>query len=221
MLLAVDTIREKTVEKFEAPIAKQAIDTFYQDILIYDESYKDTIKVPFSLLGNTMRYAREDFNNLLENELIEKYLPEKSFFVKLARKQEVRFLKSNENIITFFLGKVTWLVFITLPIFALFMKLLYIRRDFYYVEHLIFSFHMHTLLFLWAIIIILLDDFLHEGLEAASLLLVTAYIVMSMKFFYQQGWWKTIFKFCIANFAYWIIIILGIIITGFLSFLLF
>lgn len=221
ILLASDTIREQTAEKFKSPIAKQAIDTFYQNILIYDESYQDTIKFPFTFAGKQMRFSREDYNQLSDNELIEKYFPDQNFFIKLMRKQEIRFLKSDENIIAFLLDKITWLVFIMLPMFALALKLLYIRRDFYYVEHLIFSIHIHTLLFLWAILIVWADDFLPEVMEATSMLFLPIYITVAMRRFYQQNWWKTIIKFLLANFSYWIILMLGVIVTGLISVLLF
>lgn len=221
MLLAADTIREQTAEKFEMPIAKQAIDSFYQNILVYDKNYTDTIKMPFTFAGKQMSFARTDYNQLSDNELIEKYFPNQSLFVRLMRKQEIRLLKSNENIITFLLDKITWLVFIMLPMFALILKLLYFRRDFYYVEHLIFSVHVHTFLFIWAILIVWVDDFLPEAIEATSTLLLPVYIVIAMRRFYQQSWWKTIAKFLLANFGYWLILMLGTIITGFISVLLF
>jgi len=221
MLLAADTIREQTAEKFEVPVAKQAIDTFYQNILIYDKNYRDTIKFPFTFAGKQMQFAREDYNQLSDNELIEKYFPDQIFFVKLIRKQEIRFLKSDENVIAFLLDKITWLVFIMLPMFAFVLKLLYVRRDFYYVEHLIFSIHVHTLIFLWAILIVWLDDFLLEALEAISMLILPVYITIAMRRFYQQSWWKTIIKFLLAHISYWIILTLGVVITGFISVLLF
>ncbi|MEM8526090.1 MAG: DUF3667 domain-containing protein [Bacteroidota bacterium] len=217
MILSVDTIREQIASEFEIPIARQAVDTFYQRILTYDVNFRDTIQMPFSVFGENMRFARVDYNQLSENELIEQYYPERNFLANLIRRQELRFVNSNQNVVQFLLGKITWLVFIIIPIFALFLKLLYIRKDFYYVEHLIFLFHVHTLVFLWAVLIILLDSVLPEAVQATSIFLIAIYIVFAMRRFYQQRWWKTIVKFFVTHFAYWFVMIFGIILTAFLS----
>ncbi|MEM6697107.1 MAG: DUF3667 domain-containing protein [Bacteroidota bacterium] len=221
MLLAADTIREKTAKEFKAPVAKQAIDSFYQNILVYDDNYSDTIKLPITVTDIRMRFAREDYNQLTDNELIEKYFPDESFMQKLMLKQGVRFTKSDENIITFLLDKITWLVLLILPVFAFALRLLYIRRDFYYVEHLIFSVHLHTFLFLWGIFAVLTSNLLHEALIASSTLTLPIYIIIAMRRFYQQSWWKTIAKFCLAFVSYWFILMFGVMIMAIVSFLLF
>ncbi|MBC7881005.1 MAG: DUF3667 domain-containing protein, partial [Anaerolineae bacterium] len=47
-----------------------------------------------------------------------------------------------------FLGQISKVVFVLLPIFALFLKLLYLRSKRYYAEHLIFALHYFSFVFL-------------------------------------------------------------------------
>ena len=44
----------------------------------------------------------------------------------------------------YFLSKLPFIIFFYLPVFALFIWLLYLRRPFTYMEHLIFTFHNQT-----------------------------------------------------------------------------
>ena len=91
-------------------------------------------------------------------------------------------------------------IFIFLPIFTLFLRFIYIRRKFSYVEHLIFVFHTQTVFF------ILLTIFFSLGLITNSenitwifIVLFLVYLLIAMKRFYQQGYIKTIVKLCILN----------------------
>ncbi len=100
------------------------------------------------------------------------------------------------------------------------MRLLYIRRDFYYVEHLIFSIHNTSLFFLTIIPIALFDDYLHDSITGLLFLFVAIYLLFSMKRFYQQRWWKTIIKYVVATTAYTLILSLAGLVVILISFFL-
>lgn len=100
-----------------------------------------------------------------------------------------------------------YLLFVSLPFFALLLKLLYVRhRNYYYVDHGIFSIHHYVFTF-----ILLLVFFLFIGLAnwtkwsvwgiLASILFLWGgvYLYISMKKFYKQGYAKTLFKFFLLN----------------------
>ena len=82
-------------------------------------------------------------------------------------------------------------LFFLLPIFALFLKLIYIRHRYFYVEHLIFALHSHTFFF---IILIPCALFPHWYIILPALLLVYLYLFLAVRQFYQQSFWKTWFK---------------------------
>ena len=111
-------------------------------------------------------------------------------------------------------------LFIFLPFFTLFLKLLYIRRNFTYVDHLIFVFHTQTVFFMLLTILYIISFFTITALESAwvFLLLFLIYLLIAMKKFYQQGYFKTFFKFILLNIVYMILGSLGIIVVGLISF---
>ncbi len=116
--------------------------------------------------------------------------------------------------------------FISLPIFAFWLKLLYIRRkEYYYVNHSIFSLHFYNFIFIamlalfglgklnneldWTLIRVI------ETLIGFGLLL---YLYKAMRRFYQQRRAKTVIKFLILCFLLFITILLLFIIFLFYSF---
>lgn len=98
-------------------------------------------------------------------------------------------------------------IFIFLPIFTLFLKFIYIRRKFTYVEHLIFVFHTQTVFFLLSTIFFILWLWTHNSnIVPVFLLSFLIYLIIAMKKFYQQGKFKTFVKFILIN---WIFMIMG------------
>jgi hypothetical protein len=92
------------------------------------------------------------------------------------------------------------LLFLSLPLFALLLKLLYVRRkQFYYVDHGIFAVHLYIFSFLVLLIYILLKKI--ETLsgwhwmtwpEIFVLLFSPWYYYRAMRIFYGQGRVKTL-----------------------------
>lgn len=106
------------------------------------------------------------------------------------------------------ISKASIAMFILLPLFALFLRILYFRRNFTYVEHLVFVFHIQTILFLLFSIFYLINCFfvdsmfMHKYLFNAILLLFLVYLFIAMKKFYKQGYFKTFLKFSLANLVF-------------------
>lgn len=88
------------------------------------------------------------------------------------------------------------MIFFLLPIFALILKLLYVRRDFYYSEHLVFTVFFYDFLFLAGIIGLLfsLVSWL-EWINFFIFLYVNYYLYKAMRRVYGQSRLKTILKF--------------------------
>ena len=105
--------------------------------------------------------------------------------------------------------------FILLPIFALILKLLYIRRkNYYYVNHGIFSIHFYIFWFLTMLILFGLGELngrlgwtLITVLEVIIGLGIFFYLYKAMRNFYKQRRAKTIFKFIILCFSLFITIL--------------
>jgi hypothetical protein len=102
----------------------------------------------------------------------------------------------------------TWMpraLFLLLPLYALLLALFHIRRqrDFYLVDHLVFSLSIHTFAFVALIAGAGLAQVI-SGEPVAWILFVAVslYIFLAMKRFYEQGWFLTTVKFVFISGIY-------------------
>lgn len=98
--------------------------------------------------------------------------------------------------------------FILLPLFALLLKLAYIRHDVFYAEHLVLALHNHSFLFL-ALAVGIPLDLAHEyigpvgeALDTALELWILVYLFVSLKRVYRQSYPKTLLKYVLLFFCY-------------------
>lgn len=113
---------------------------------------------------------------------------------------------NQESVLKFrdtFLHSLPQALFISLPIFALFLYLLYLRRRraYYYVSHAVFTIHIYCTTF---ILMMLLYIFSRLGVRYVDYILffaILVYLYGAMLRFYGQGWLKTFFKFLLLNIA--------------------
>jgi hypothetical protein len=103
-------------------------------------------------------------------------------------------------------------MFILLPLFALILMLVNRKSTKYYVEHLIYSIHVHSFLFLFASILIVLNwilPFLSDWIQLLGLIVVVWYIYRSMRNIYRGTRWRTVYKFFLLSFAYSFLMLLS------------
>ena len=117
-------------------------------------------------------------------------------------------------------------MFVLLPVVALIFKFWYLFAKRYYVEHLIFSLHNHSFLFVSLTLILLanLADTLltnHGYLSAATgtqwliiaiSIWIPLYMLISLRVVFQQGWILTIGKFAVIGLSY--VTLLSLVTTG-------
>ncbi len=147
-----------------------------------------------------------------------------------------RFLYSRVNVFNSFISKKGEVVkfrkkmlsyssialFILLPLFTLFLRFIYIRRKFTYVEHLVFVFHVQTVFFLLFSIFYIIDFTRDtEYIIPVFTLIFLIYLFLAMKKFYGQGVFKTFIKYLMANFVFFMIGSLGAIAIMFIAFALY
>jgi len=122
---------------------------------------------------------------------------------------------SAEKLFDLALHKLPYLLFVSLPFFALILKLLYIRRkEFYYTDHGIFSVHHYILSFILLLFIIIwskLDDItgwtIWNILIFITIVAWPVYLYLAMRRFYKQGRFKTFVKFLLLNISGFIILV--------------
>lgn len=109
------------------------------------------------------------------------------------------------------------MLFVSLPLFALALSLLYVRRkQFYYVNHVVFTIHLYCAIFIMILGALLLGSFfrlfhwhLNGVLTGIASLLILIYGYQGMRKFYGQSPGKTCFK-------YLLLLLLGFVIMLFI-----
>jgi hypothetical protein len=102
----------------------------------------------------------------------------------------------------------TWIpriLFLLLPLYAILLAVFYWRKrkDFYFVDHLIFSFGVHTFTFVVLMVDLALAQFLDGDIVALfTMAAIGVYIFIAMKRFYRQGWFWTTVKWATVSFIY-------------------
>lgn len=134
--------------------------------------------------------------------------------------QILRAYRNPDKVLGFLISNLTWMILLMMPALALILKILYIRRDFYFVEHLIFSFHYHAFAFLIASPAYLLVNIWPSGI-AIAYGLILIYLFVAMKRVYQQGIFKTGVKFMVLNNLYGIVFCIFLIFMILISALVF
>jgi hypothetical protein len=105
-----------------------------------------------------------------------------------------------------------YLMFLMLPIFALLLKILYIRHGRLYVEHLIFSLHVHALAFFAFTVGLLLDQSNVGWLDTAATWIEVSpllYLILAMRHVYEQGVFKSTLKALFLLLTYSVLLSIG------------
>jgi hypothetical protein len=107
-----------------------------------------------------------------------------------------------------------------IPLFAFILKILYIRKRRFYVEHLVYSLHIHTFFYVAIIIISLAVMAANRTLPALAgwitglmICAILVQIFLSIRRVYRQGWFFTTVKFLFGGLVYFVILVLGVIAT--------
>ncbi len=97
------------------------------------------------------------------------------------------------------IAKLPLVIFFFLPIFTVFISLAYIRKKYTYTDHLIFSFHNQSLLFILLILSWIIDTIFNTATAWIAFTLFSIYLFQAMRKFYGQGIFKTIIKYLFLN----------------------
>jgi len=97
-------------------------------------------------------------------------------------------------------------MFLLLPVYALLLKLIYIRRKRYYIEHFVFALHVHAISFtLFSLVLIYRADLFVLVVSFA----IALYVWLAMKRVYAQGYFMTTLKWLLLGFTYMILVTFG------------
>jgi hypothetical protein len=112
-----------------------------------------------------------------------------------------------------------------IPLFALVLKILYIRKRIFYIDHLVYALHIHTFAYTAIILIVLATFGLKHvmpvalaGVIVALLWLAFAVqIFLSIRRVYRQGWFVSVLKFLFGGVAYLVVLSVALAITFFIT----
>ena len=126
------------------------------------------------------------------------------------------------------LSNLPYMMLCCIPLFAFVLKVLYIRRGIFYIDHLIYALHIHTFAYTGIMLIVLATIGLNRVAPGPiagwiiALLWITfvVQIFLSIRRVYRQGWFISIFKFLFGGFVYFIVLVAALVATFFATLLM-
>ena len=177
----------------------------------------DSMNSTNSGLGFITKFkSRENYDSLIRTGKKDHNWLERLFVHKLFDLND-RFkgnsLGLGQAVMNKFLQSLPKMLFVLLPLFALMLKLIYLRRpQFFYVDHIIFTLHLYVFTFIAMLTIFgvnKVNSWLHwSGLTFLSVMLTLTiffYFYIALRKFYQQSRIKTFIKFVLLNILFFII----------------
>ena len=115
-----------------------------------------------------------------------------------------------------------------IPLFAFVLKILYIRRHIFYIDHLIYALHIHTFAYTGIMLIVLATIGLNRMVPGpvAGWTIALLWIAFAMQIFlsirrvYRQGWFISTVKFFTGGFVYLMVISAALAATFFITLVL-
>lgn len=118
------------------------------------------------------------------------------------------------------------MMLVCIPLFAFVLKILYIRRKRFYIEHLVYALHIHTFLYVSVIVTSLLAMATARSVPGMRGIIIAVFscaifvqIFLSIRRVYRQGWFFSALKFLIGGVIYLVILILGVAATAIVTLL--
>jgi hypothetical protein len=191
-------IPNEVANKMESALKKRSENDSTQDVW---DNYKTV--AAYDSAQQQLPENKKDgfFNRLFHRKIIE--------VNQQARKDKKSYFEHfKEN----FIHSFPKILFISLPFFALILKLVYIRRkQFYYTSHGIFAIHLYCAIFILMLLLIILNKLSDTTswpwlkvvdviINIAVWIYVVFYTYRAMRIFYMQRRFKTFLKYCLVGF---------------------
>ncbi len=186
------------------------------DTIVAEGKSKDSITLNFFAQKN--RIAFKDIVELTPEEISDKYKID-YWLNRMFLKQAIRSLQDPSDLTSAYVGSFSWTILALIFIMAGWLKLFYRRQKRYYVEHFIFLMHWHSGVFLVFTILLGISHFYPLGVIGWLIAYIAAvvFLLVSMKNFYSQNWFWTIFKWFwflfFYLFAFTILFVIGLLVV--------
>ncbi|TMU50855.1 DUF3667 domain-containing protein [Flagellimonas algicola] len=193
-------------------------------MLANPRAYFDSIKNKSGVGG--LAQKMEFFSKVIRHDTLnnfeearDRYGVEEKFSSRLAFNSTaslLRVIREPGSFVNSTISRLPFVIFFFLPLFTLFISMVYIRKKYTYTDHLIFSFHNQSLLFILLILSLIIDTIFKTASAGIFLLIFGFYLYKAMRRFYGQGRIKTIIKYVFLNtiFAFLALFVLLGLLTG-------
>ncbi|WP_417887794.1 DUF3667 domain-containing protein [Zunongwangia sp.] len=188
----------------------------YKDFLLSQEEI-DSLTTTKSFLSKIKLfnlYFEETKNSFPEAALNELNIENSAYNRWLYKKvTDFNLLKQNPQLfVNYLIGKLPFIIFLFLPVFTLFISLLYLRSNYNYMEHLTFSFHTQSMCFMLYSLALTIDILSKSDIATnIAHIIFIGYLYKGLRNFYNQGRFKTLVKFILLNTIFFILaIIMGL-----------
>jgi len=171
--------------------------------------------------GTNFNLSKADYKTISEYDSAQQMKPEAERDGWFERRMTIRSIELNNRFKNSsdgfgkafgkaFMDNFSKVLFFLLPFFALVLKLLYIRRDYFYSEHLVFSIYYFNFSYLAGSLQLLLSEIFPESwIPSLIIWWILIYLLLAMKRMYGQGWGKTLVKYIVFGFIFSVVAILG------------
>ena len=127
--------------------------------------------------------------------------------------------------ITTLFSNLPYMMLCCIPLFAFVLKVLYIRRRIFYIDHLIYALHIHSFFYTAVMLIVLITMGLNRLIPGTfagwiiALLWITfvVQIFLSIRYVYRQGWFFSVLKFFTGGLIYLMVLFLALAATFFVT----
>ena len=217
-------VLDKLFSKKQSDSLQAIINQIDNDILILqrDSTMKGKVKSlnkeqtrNVVIAGDTIRYS-----TLAQYDSIQSKLPpaERKGFIGnrftrqwlyLNEKYDSNIVEIKNAVVDKFLHSIPTLLFISLPLFALLLYLLYwSRKQYFYSDHVVYTLHLYCAFFIFifsslvlSTIIALINKSISEWVSGLFTLILLFYWYKSIRYFYAQSRGKSILKFILLLIA--------------------
>jgi hypothetical protein len=146
----------------------------------------------------------------------------------LEKRAREKFGEHGTNIQLFLvtlISNLPYMMLACIPLFACVLKLLYVRRRIFYIDHLVYALHIHAFAFVGIILLVLATIGLNRVAPGAvagwmiTLLWIVflVQIFLSIRRVYRQGRFISLFKFLFGGFLYLIVLVAALAMTFFIT----
>lgn len=223
----VDSIKLKEKLEDSLEVVQQLLDI---NSLFLGFNCKDKVKEGLAMgqfkLNNKEKALLKKYNDHEIDSLIDaKVLAIKSkgtetmpkVFYKVFLKNEDDWSKLDfDGLFTKSIKSLSFIMFLFMPLIALITWIFFRKQKKYYVEHLVYSIHIHTFIFLVMVLYFIGNNYFPDIFSiyvfGYLLIAISFYIIKSVMVVFDNKWWVATFKFIIIGLIY--VILLSIAVLG-------